>query len=53
MLLKPSACDLDNLSELKCALWIAISVLNFLPYTSLAGLELLNYLTHNNQALFV
>ncbi len=53
MLIKPSACDLDNLSVFKCALWIATPVLKVLPYCQLAGLELLNYLAHNNQALFV
>lgn len=53
MLIKSSDFDLDNLSVFKCALWIATPVLKVLPYCQLAGLELLNYLAYNNQALFV
>lgn len=53
MLVKPSDFDLDHLSELKCALWIATPVLKVLPYSQLPGLELLNHLPHHYQALFV
>src|SRR5690606_38651495 len=53
MLVKPSDFDLDHLSELKCALWIATPVLKVLPYSQLPGLELLNHLPHKYKALFV
>ena len=53
MLVKPSDFDLDHLSELKCALWIATPVLKVLPYSQLPGLEVLNHLPHHYQALFV
>ena len=53
MLVKPSDFDLDHLSELKCALWIATPVLKVLPYSQLPGLELMNHLPHHYQALFV
>lgn len=53
MLVKPSDFDLDHLSELKCALWIATPVLKVLPYSQLPGLELLNHLPHRHKALFV
>ena len=53
MLVKPSDFDLDHLSELKCALWIATPVLKVLPYSQLPGLELLNHLPHPHKALFV
>ena len=53
MLLKPSDFDLDNLSELECALWIATPVLKVLPYSQLPGLEVLNHLPHKYKALFV
>ena len=53
MLVKPSDFDLDHLSELKCALWIATPVLKVLPYSQLPGLKLLNHLPHHYQALFV
>ena len=53
LLVKPSDFDLDHLSELKCALWIATPVLKVLPYSQLPGLELMNHLPHHYQALFV
>lgn len=53
MLVKPSDFDLDNLSALKCALWIATPVLKVLPYSQLPGLDMLNLLPHHYQALFV
>lgn len=53
MLLKPSDFDLENLSVLKCALWIATPVLKVLPYSQLPGLEVLNHLPHKYKALFV
>ena len=53
MLVKPSDFDLDNLSALKCALWIAAPVVKVLPYSQLPGLEVLNHLPHHHQALFV
>ena len=53
MLLKPSDFDLENLSTLNCALWIATPILKVLPYSQLPGLELLNHLPHRYKALFV
>ena len=53
MLLKPSDFDLDNLSALKCALWIATPVLKVLRHSQLPGLELLNHFPHQYKALFV
>ena len=53
MLLKPSNSDLDNLSALKCALWIATPILKVLPYSQIPGLEMLNHLPHQHKALFV
>jgi len=53
MLLKPSNSDLDNLSALKCALWIATPILKVLPYSQIPGLEVFNHLPHHYKALFV
>ncbi|CAB1208561.1 hypothetical protein SFB21_0495 [Acinetobacter bouvetii] len=53
MLLKPSDFDLENLSALKCALWIATPVLKALQYSKLPGLEVLNHLPHSYKALFI
>lgn len=53
LLLKPSDFDLDNLSALKCALWIATPILKVLPYSQLPGLELLKHLPHRHKALFI
>ena len=53
MLLKPSDFDLDNLSALKCALWIAAPILKVLPYSQIPGLEMLNHLPHRHKALFI
>ena len=50
MLLKPSDFDL-KISALKCALWIATSILKVLPYSQIPGLEMLNYLPHQHKAL--
>src|SRR5690606_8784303 len=46
MLLKPSDFDLENLSALSCALWIAAPILKVLPCSQIPGLELLNHLPH-------
>ncbi|MGE8557089.1 MAG: alanine racemase [Acinetobacter sp.] len=53
MLLKPGDFDLENLSALNCALWIATPVLKVLRYSQLPGLELLNHLPHKYRAVFV
>ncbi|MCP0911722.1 MULTISPECIES: alanine racemase [Acinetobacter] len=53
MLLKPSDFDLDNLSALKCALWIAAPILKVLSYSQIPGLEMLNHLPHRHKALFI
>ncbi|MFV5507690.1 alanine racemase [Acinetobacter sp. 197] len=53
MLLKPSDFDLDHLSTLNCALWIAAPILKVLPYSQLPGLEVLDYLPHPHKALFI
>ena len=53
MLLKPSDFDLENLSALSCALWIAAPILKVLPCSQIPGLELLNYLPHQYKAVFI
>jgi D-serine deaminase-like pyridoxal phosphate-dependent protein len=53
MLLKPSDFDLENLSALSCALWIAAPILKVLPYSQIPGLELLNHLPHQYKAVFI
>ena len=53
MLLKPSDFDLENLSALSCALWIAAPILKVLPCSQIPGLELLNHLPHQYKAVFI
>ncbi|WP_407307457.1 alanine racemase [Acinetobacter sp.] len=53
MLLKPSDFDLDNLSALSCAVWIAVPILKVLPYSQIPGLEMLNHLPHRYKAVFI
>ncbi|WP_216937575.1 MULTISPECIES: alanine racemase [unclassified Acinetobacter] len=53
MLLKPSDFDLDNLSALSCAVWIAAPILKVLPYSQIPGLEMLNHLPHRYKAVFI
>ena len=53
MLVKPSDFDLENLSALSCALWIAAPILKVLPYSQIPGLELLNHLPHQYKAVFI
>jgi D-serine deaminase-like pyridoxal phosphate-dependent protein len=53
MLLKPSDFDLDNLSELECALWIAAPILKVLPCSQIPGLEMLDHLPHQHKAVFI
>ena len=53
MLLMPSDFDLENLSALSCALWIAAPILKVLPYSQIPGLELLNHLPHQYKAVFI
>ncbi|MDR6629269.1 D-serine deaminase-like pyridoxal phosphate-dependent protein [Acinetobacter lwoffii] len=53
MLLKPTDFDLENLSALSCALWIAAPILKVLPYSQIPGLELLNHLPHQYKAVFI
>ncbi|WP_148335376.1 MULTISPECIES: alanine racemase [Acinetobacter] len=53
MLLKPGDFDLANLAELQCALWIAAPILKVLPCSQIPGLELLNYLPHQDKAVFI
>jgi len=53
ILVKPSDFDLENLSALSCALWIAAPILKVLPYSQIPGLELLNHLPHQYKAVFI
>lgn len=53
MLLKPSDFDLENLSDLNCALWIAAPILKVLTYSQIPGLEMLNHLPHRHKAVFI
>ncbi|MEB6564975.1 alanine racemase [Acinetobacter towneri] len=54
MLLKPSDFDLNGLSTLQCALWIATPVLKVLPQVQVPGLDRLQpYLPQRDQAVFV
>lgn len=53
MLLKPSDFDLENLSALSCALWIAAPILKVLPCSQIPGLELLSHLPHQYKAVFI
>jgi D-serine deaminase-like pyridoxal phosphate-dependent protein len=53
MLLKPSDFDLENLSALSSALWIATPILKVLPYSQIPGLELLNHLPYRYKAVFI
>ncbi|MFZ0024447.1 alanine racemase [Acinetobacter sp.] len=53
MLLKPSDFDLENLSALSCALWIAGPILKVLPCSQIPGLGLLNHLPHKYKAVFI
>lgn len=54
MLLKPSDFDLNDLSALQCALWIATPVLKVLPQVQVPGLDRLQpYLPQRDQAVFV
>lgn len=53
MLLMPSDFDLENLSALSCALWIAAPILKVLPCSQIPGLELLNHLPHQYKAVFI